>query len=47
MAKVRRVSLEAINFLEYPSIQKTSKPFEKLLDLLSVVIFDAELKNEI
>ena len=47
MAKVRRVSLEAITFLEFPSIPKTSRPFEKLLDLLSVVIFDAELKTEI
>ena len=30
-----------------PSIPKTSEPFEKLLELLSVVIFDAEVKPEI
>ena len=29
------------------SIPKTSEPFEKLLDLLSDVIFDAEVKPEI
>ena len=30
-----------------PSIPKTSEPFEKLLEILSVVIFDVELKPEI
>ena len=44
---VRRVSLEVINFLELPSIPKISEPFEKLLELLSDVIFDAEEKPEI
>ena len=39
---VRRVSLEAINFWELPSIPKISEPFEKLLELLSDNIFDAE-----
>ena len=47
VAIVRRVSLEVINFWEFLSIPKTIEPFEKLLDLLSVVIFDAELKPEI
>ena len=46
-AIVRQVSLEVIIFLETPSIPKTSEPFEKLLELLSVVTFDAELKPEI
>ena len=30
-----------------PSIPKTSEPFEKILDLISVVIFYAEVKPEI
>ena len=30
-----------------PSIPKTSEPFEKLLELLSVVIFDADVKPDI
>ena len=30
-----------------PSIPKTNEPFEKFLELLSVVIFDAEVKHEI
>ena len=30
-----------------PSIPKTNGQFEKLLDLLSVVIFDAEMKPDI
>ena len=47
MAIVRQVSLEVINFWELPSIPKTSEPFGKLLELISVVIFDAELKPEI
>ena len=47
MEIVRRVSSEVINFWEFPSIPKTSEPFEKLLELLSVVIFDAEVKPEI
>ena len=44
MEIVRRVSLEVINFWELPSISKTGEPSEKLLELLTVVIFDAELK---
>ena len=47
MAIVRRVSLEVIIFWELPSIPKTSEPFDKLLELLSDVIFDAEVKPEI
>ena len=30
-----------------PSIPKTNEPFENFLELLSVVIFDAEVKHEI
>ena len=30
-----------------PSITKTSEPFEKSLEILSVVMFDAEVKPEI
>ena len=30
-----------------PSIPKKCEPFEKLIELLSVVIFDAELKPDI
>ena len=44
---IRRVLLEVINFLELLSIPKTSEPFEKLLELLVGVIFDAEVKPEI
>ena len=44
---VRHVLLEVINFWEFPSIPKTSEQFEKLLELLSVVIFYAEEKHEI
>ena len=47
MEIVRQLSLEVINFWEMPSIPKTSEPFEKLLDLISVVRFDAEVKPEI
>ena len=47
IAIVRRVSLEVINFWEFPSIPKTSEPFENLLGLLSDDIFDAEEKPEI
>ena len=47
IAIVRRVSFEVINFWEFPSIPKISEPFEKLLDLLSDDIFDAEDKPEI
>ena len=47
IAIVRRVSLEVINFWELPSIPKTSEPFEKLLELLSCFIFDAEMEPEI
>ena len=41
---LRRVSLEVINFLELPSIPKTSETFENFLELLSYDIFDAEEK---
>ena len=47
IAIVRRVSLEVINFWEFPSIPKISEPFEKLIELLSDDIFDAEEKPEI
>ena len=47
MAVVRQVLLEVINFWSLPSIPKTSKPFEKLFELLLVIIFDAEVKSEI
>ena len=47
MEIVRRVLLEVINFWELPSIPKKGEPFEKLLELLSDVIFDAEVKPEI
>ena len=32
---------------EFPSIPKISEPFETILELISVFIFDAELKIEI
>ena len=44
---VRRLSLEVIYFLALPSIPKISEPFEKLLEVLSDDIFDAEEKPEI
>ena len=44
---VRRVSLEVIDFLELPSIPKTSEPFEKLLELLSDDTFDVKDNIEI
>ena len=47
MAIVRRVLLEVINSLELALISKTSEPFEKLLDLLSVFIFDTKVKPKI
>ena len=47
MEIVRLVSLKVLNFWELPSILKTSEPLGKLLELLSVVIFDAEVKHEI
>ena len=47
IAIVIQVSLEVIYFWEYPSITKMSEPFEALIELLSVVIFDVELKAEI
>ena len=47
MTIVRRLSLEVINFWELPSIPKMGERFEKLLGLISVVIFDAEFKPEI
>ena len=46
MEIVRRVSSEVINFWEFPSITKTSELFGKILELLSDVIFDAEVKPE-
>ena len=46
MAIVRRLSLKVINFWEFSSIPKTSEPFEKNLELLLDVIFDAEMKPE-
>ena len=39
--------MEVINFLEFPSIPKVSESFEKLPELLSDDIFDAEEKPEI
>ena len=39
--------MEVINFWELPSIPKTSELFEKRLELLSDIIFDAEVKPEI
>ena len=47
IAILRQLSLEVINFWELPSIPKTSEPFEKLLELLSDDIFDAEEKPDI
>ena len=47
IAIVIRVSLEAINFWEFPSIPKISEPFEKLLEVISDDKFDAEEKPEI
>ena len=47
MAIVKRALLEVIIFLELPSIAKTSEPFENFHELLSVVMFDAEVKPEI
>ena len=47
IAIVRQVLLEVINFWEFPSIPKTSEPFEKLLELVSDYIFDVEEKPEI
>ena len=47
IAIVRQVLLGVINFWELPSIPKISEPFEKLLELFSDDIFDAEEKPEI
>ena len=47
IAIVRQVSLEVINFWEFPSIPKIREPFEKLLELLSDYISEAEEKPEI
>ena len=47
IAIVRQVSLEVINFWELPSIPKTSEPFEKLLELISDDVFEAEEKPDI
>ena len=47
IAIIRQILLEVINFWESPSIPKISEPFEKLLELLSYGIFDAEEKPEI
>ena len=40
MELVKRFSLKVINFREFPLIPKTSEPFETIIELLSVVIFD-------
>ena len=43
-----KTSLVGSNYVwELPSIPKTSEPFEKLLELFSDVIFDAEVKPEV
>ena len=47
VAILRQASLEVINFWELPSIPKISEPFEKLLELISDDIFDAEEKPEV
>ena len=47
IAIVIQVSLKVNNFCELQFIPKTSEPFGKLLELISVVIFDAELNPEI
>ena len=47
MEIVWRLLLEVIHFWKLPSIPKTSEPFEKLVELLSYVIFDAGVKPEI
>ena len=47
IAIVRQLSLEVINFWEFPSIPKIIEPFEKLLQVLSDDIFDAEEKSDI
>ena len=47
IATLRWVSLEVFNFGELPSIPKISETFEKLLELLSDDIFDAEEKPDI
>ena len=46
MAIVRRLSLKVIDFWKLPSITKISEPFEKLLEVLSDDIFDAEEKPD-
>ena len=47
MKIVRRVSLEVIDFWEIPSIPKIREPFDTFIELISVFIFDAEIKVEI
>ena len=44
IAILRQVPLEVIYFWSLPSIPKRRKPFETFLELLSVFIFDAEMK---
>ena len=44
LEKVRQVSLEVINLWELPYIPKRSELFETLLELLSVFMFDADMK---
>ena len=39
--------MEVIGFLAFPSIPKIIKPFNVILALISVVIFDVELRDEI
>ena len=47
MAIVRRVLLEVIYFWELSSIPKISEPFDTFLELLPVVIFYANLTDDI
>ena len=47
MVIVRQVSSEVIDFWSFASIPKIIEPFELIIDLLSVVTFDADPKDEI
>ena len=47
MEIVRRVSLEEIYFSEFSSIPKISEQFVTLIELLSVLVFDTDLKSNI
>ena len=46
-AIVKQVLLEIISSCEFPSIPNISENFEKLLELLADVIFDAKVKPDI